>query len=169
VVARRLSPYINPAAKIRRKFMYRRLRLVLCALSIPAAILGIVQTAGAGTARAFAGSYQLSNVVESGDSVNVTMTLVLRNVESSDVRNGIVVVMDTQPQHSYLGSFATIKSLPHSGAVTVTETFTMPAAEYARWKTGHDPVLEFLVPNGEGTITEGIQAHRTTSPGAEIN
>jgi hypothetical protein len=62
-----------------------------------------------------------------------------------------------------------IKSLPHSREVKVTETFTIPAEEYARWKTGHDPVFEFLVPNGDGTSIEGIQAHRTTKPGEEIN
>ena len=83
------------------------------------------------------------------------MTLVLRNPGSSDVRGGIVVLMDTQPQHLYLGSFDTIKSIPHSGKVTVTKTFTITADEYARWKIGHDPVLEFLVPNGDGTSIEG--------------
>jgi hypothetical protein len=149
--------------------MYRMLRRVLCALSIPAAILGIAQAAAAQTARAFAGSYQLSNVIEAGNSVDVTMTLVLRNPGSADVRSATVVVMDTQPQHSVLGSFATIKSLSHSGKVTVTQTFTIPADEYARWKTGHDPVLDLLVPNGEGTSIEGIQAYRTTKPGEEIN
>jgi hypothetical protein len=148
--------------------MYRIIRRVLCAFCIPVAILGIVQTASAETARAFAGSYQLSNVVEGGNSVDVTVTLVLHNPGSSDVRNGTVVVMDTQPHHSVLGSFA-IKSLPHSGEVTVTQTFTISADEYARWKTGHDPVLEILVPNGDGTSIEGIQAHRTTKPGEEIN
>jgi hypothetical protein len=149
--------------------MYRIIMRVLCAFCIPAAILGIVQTAAAQTARAFAGSYQLSNVVEAGSSVDVTMTLVLSNPGSSDVRGGIVVLMDTQPHHLYLGSFAAIKSLPPSGEVKVTETFTIPADEYARWKTGHDPVFEFLVPNGDGTSIEGIQAHRTTKPGEEIN
>jgi hypothetical protein len=149
--------------------MYRIIRRVLCAFCIPAAILGIVQVAAAQTARAFAGSYQLSNVVEAGNSVDVTMTLVLRNPGSSDIRGGIVVLMDTQPQHLYLGSFETIKSLPHSGKVTVTKTFTLTADEYARWKIGHDPVFEFLVPNGDGTSIEGIQAQRTTIPGEEIN
>ena len=85
--------------------MYRIIRRVLCAFCIPVAILGIVQTASAETARAFAGSYQLSNVVEGGNSVDVTVTLVLHNPGSSDVRNGTVVVMDTQPHHSVLGSF----------------------------------------------------------------
>ena len=149
--------------------MYRIIRRVLCAFCIPAAILSIIQTAAAETERAFAGSYQLSNVVEGGNSVEVTVTLVLRNPGSSDVRNGTVVVLDTQPQHSALGSFATIKSLPHLGKATVTETFTISADEYARWKAGHDPVLEILVPNGEGTSIEGIQAQRTTKPGEEIN
>ncbi len=149
--------------------MYRILRLVLCALSVPVAILGLVQAAAAESARAFAGTYHLSNIIETGNNVDVTVTLVLHNPGSSDVQNGTVVLLDTQPQSSALGSFATIKALPHSGEVTVTQTFTIPAAEYARWKTGHDPVLELLVPNGETTSIEGIQAHRTTKPGEEIN
>lgn len=149
--------------------MYRILRLVLCALSIPVVVLGIVQAATAETARAFAGTYHLSNIIETGNNVDVTVTLVLRNPGSSDVQNGTVVLLDTQPQSSALGSFATIKSLPHFGEVTVTQTFTLTPDEYARWKTGHDPVLELLVPNAEGTSIEGIQARRTTKPDEEIN
>jgi hypothetical protein len=148
--------------------MSQTLWRVLCALSIPAAILGIVQVAPADSARAFFGSYQLSNIVEAGDNVDVTLSLTIHNPGVGDVRGGIVVVKDTQPHHNLLGSFAAIKSLPHSGDVTVTKTFTITAAEYLRWKTGHDPVLEFLVPNGEGTSIEGIQAHRTTKPGEVI-
>jgi hypothetical protein len=149
--------------------MHSMLRRALRALSVPTIFLGIVHVATAETERALAGSYQLSNIIESGNSVDVTMTLVLRNPGNFDVRNGTVVLMDTQPHHSVLGAFATIKSLPHSGEVTVTQTFTIAPDEYARWKTGHDPVLEFLVPNAEGTSIEGIQAHRTTKPGEEIN
>jgi|HubBroStandDraft_1064217.scaffolds.fasta_scaffold242494_1 hypothetical protein len=149
--------------------MSRILSLVLCTLSIPAAILGIDHVAKAETARAFAGTFHLSNIIETGNSVDVTVTLVLHNPGTSDVRNGTVIVMDTQPQHSVLGSFATIKSLPHSGEVTVSQTFTISAAEYARWKTGHDPLLDLLVPNGEGTSIEGIQAYRTTKLGEDVN
>jgi hypothetical protein len=149
--------------------MYRILRLVLCALSVPVVILGVVQAATAESARAFAGTYHLSNIIEAGNSVDVTITLVLHNAGSSDVRNATVVLSDTQPHSSALGSFATIKSLPHSGEVTVTQSFIITTAEYARWKTGHDPVLELLVPNGEGTSIEGIQAYRTTKLGEDVN
>src|SRR6516164_6334270 len=89
----------NPHPPFRRKSMYRILRRVLCALCIPAAILGIVQSASGEAARAFFGSYQLSNIVEAGSSVDVTMTLVLRNPGITDVKGGIVVLMDTQPHH----------------------------------------------------------------------
>jgi hypothetical protein len=142
---------------------------VLCALSIPVLILGLFQTASADSARAFFGSYRLSNISKVGDNVDVTLSLTIHNPGVSDVRGGIVVVKDTQPHHSLIGSFAPIQSLPHSGQLTVTKTFTIPAAEYQRWKTGHDPMLEFLVPNGEGTSIEGIQAHRTTMPGEAID
>jgi hypothetical protein len=148
--------------------MYRILRRVLCALCIPAAILGIVQSASGEAARAFFGSYQLSNIVEAGSSVDVTMTLVLRNPGITDVKGGIVVLMDTQPHHLYLGSFGTIKSLPHLSQVTVTKSFTISAEEYERWKAGNSPTFEFLVPSGSGTSVEGIQADRVTKLG-EIN
>jgi hypothetical protein len=145
--------------------MYRTLRRVLCALCIPAAILGIVQSASGDATRAFTGSYQLSNIVEAGSSVDVTMTLVLHNPGTSDVKGGIVVLMDTQPHHLFLGSFGTIKSLPHLGQVTVTKSFTIPAEEYERWKTGNDPTFQFLVPSSAGTNVEGIQAAPVTKIG----
>ena len=144
--------------------MYRILRRVLCALCIPAAILGAVQLAGAAT-RTFFGSYELSHVVETGNNVDVTVRLVLHNLAGSDLRGAIVVVMDTESRHTLLGSFSSIKSVPSSGELTLTKTFTISAAEYERWKVGHDPVLEVLVPKGGGTSIEGIQADRVTRPG----
>ncbi len=149
--------------------MSRTLWRLLCALCIPVTLLSIAQAASEDSARAFFGSYQLSNIVKAGDNVDVTLALTIHNPGINDVKGGIVVVMDTQPQHIFLGSFAAIKSLPHSGQVTVTKTFTIPASEYLRWTSGHDPVLQFLVPSGAGTSIEGIQAHRTTMPGAVID
>jgi hypothetical protein len=149
--------------------MYRTLRRALCALCIPVVILAIAQTAAGDAARLFTGSYQLSNIVDDGSKVDVTVTLTLLNTGTSDVHGGVVALFDTQPNRSLLGSFSAIKSLPRAGQATVTKTFTVPSAEFGRWQQGHDPVLEFLVPNAAGTSIAGIQAHRILKPSEENN
>ena len=95
--------------------MYRTLRRALCALCIPVVILAIAQTAAGDAARLFTGSYQLSNIVDDGSKVDVTVTLTLLNTGTSDVHGGVVALFDTQPNRSLLGSFSAIKSLPRAG------------------------------------------------------
>lgn len=106
----------------------------------------------------FAGSYMVSNVVVDGAQVQLTVKLRLNNTYNTDIAGGIVVLRDSQPQHTLIGKVATIPDLPPLAHITVWNTFTIPAAEYASWRHGHDPVFEFLVPDGSGSIEAQIQA-----------
>ena len=110
------------------------------------------------------------NITEETHTVRFVMSLTLQNPGRQDIHNGIVAVMsaDNGPGQDprLIGSFATIKSLPHLQQTTVKQAFSVSAAEFARWQSGHEPVMEFLVPAkddaGEDTaIAEGIQVHRT--------
>jgi hypothetical protein len=149
--------------------MYRMIQRVLGALSLCAFILGVSHVAAGETSSRFAASYRLSGVVEHGSQVDVTIKLTLLNPGSSDVNGGIVVLYNSALNRSFLGSFKLIKTLPHLGQVTTTSSFTISAAEYARWQQGHPPVLEFLVPDAAGTSSVSIQAHRVVNPGESIN
>lgn len=139
------------------------LRIVLCL----AVLIGFAVSnaaAASDTARAFAGSYLLSNVVEDGNQVHLTMTLTLMNPGKTPVSGGIVAVLSSAPNPALIGSFAAIKTLPASGQVTVKQTFTITATEYANWQRGNAPRLQFLVQSGETAIAAGIQAHQVEAP-----
>jgi hypothetical protein len=110
--------------------------------------------------RAFNGYYELSNVVEEGTQVHLTMTLTLRNAGKTAVTGGIVAVLSSAPDPVLIGSFSAIKTLPSKGQVTVSESLTVSAAEYKSWQEGHAPRLQFLVPSGGRAIAADIQAYR---------
>ena len=140
-----------------------RLAPVLRALAVPVFLLSLGHIQAAEPS--FAGSYKLSNVVQDNSKdVQLTMTLNLFNPRHSDVRGSVVALLDSSPHSLLLGSFNTIKVLPHSGRATITQNFTIPAAEYALWQQGHPAVLRILVPGAEGAVAENIQAYQVLKP-----
>jgi hypothetical protein len=109
--------------------------------------------------RDFAASYQLSNIVESGDQVSVTVTLKLFNYSGGEIRNGAVVLKDSRANvmsgresadSNLLGAFNLIPSLPAYQETTLRHRFSIPASEYALWNQGREPELVFLKPDAEG-------------------
>ena len=138
-------------------------------LGCAAALLCLVQTAAAQAATRFAGSYEVTGVVENSEKVQLKIALTLINPERDDVTGGIVALMDSTPSEALLGSFAAIKSLPAYGHVTVNQSFTISAAEYARWHAGHAPRFQFLIKSGDAAVAVDIQTHQTVLPGQSTN
>ena len=138
---------------------------VLGALGVSAALVCSVQTAAKGqTPSRFAGSYQISAVVEDGSQVHLAIQLTVINSSNSDIKGGVVAVLDSQPDNSLIGSFDAIKLLPHLGSTTVIQNFTISLAEYYRWMWGHDPVFQFLVSGPSDSTPVHIQARRVVNP-----
>ncbi len=133
------------------------------------AVLLVCASFTAAAATTFAGHYELSNVVENGSEVNVTMTLTLLNPGKTDVKGGIVAVLSSEPNPVLIGSFAAIKTLPKIGQATVSQTLTISAAEYASWRHGHAPRLQFLVPSGESAVAVSIQAYQVEPPSGKTD
>jgi hypothetical protein len=128
----------------------------MCAVQAVAAV--------SNAARAFAGYYELSNVVEESGQVHVTMTLTLMNPGKTTITGGIVAVLSSGPSPVLIGSFRPIRTLPAASRVTVSQTLTITAAEYASWQHGHAPRLQFLVSSGGTAIAAGIQAYQFVPP-----
>jgi hypothetical protein len=143
-----------------------RLAPVLRALAVPVFLLCLGHIKAAEPS--FAGSYKLSNIIEDNTkTVQLTMTVNLFNPRSSEIRGGVVALLDSTPHSLLLGSFGTIKVLPRAGRATIAHDFTIPAAEYARWQQGHPPVLRFIVPGAEGAVAADIQAYEVLKPVVE--
>jgi hypothetical protein len=120
--------------------------------------------------RDFTGSYTISHVRPEADNVTLTLTLTVHNYSGADLRNAGVVL--ATPNHAIPGAqptpiaaFPLIKDFPFHTDITLRQTITIPATEYARWNTGESPNLEFLKPDGhQGTIYEPIDLRREITP-----
>jgi hypothetical protein len=125
------------------------------------ALLGLAQfSVLARAAEVFGGIYRLSDVIEVGNRVQVTMTLRLLNANKTDVHDAVVAVLSSAPNPVRIAYFPAISTLPRIGEVTVSETFTIPAAEYASWQSGHEPRFQLLLPSDGTTITVVIQSRK---------
>jgi hypothetical protein len=134
--------------------------LGLAVLFLPA----VFSLAATNYTRAFNGQYRISNVVEQGTNVELTLTLTLRNASKTTVTGGIVAVLSSEPDPVLIASFSPIKTLPSKGQVTVSQRLTVSAAEYSSWQNGHAPRLQFLVGTGSSAVAADIQAYRLLPP-----
>lgn len=148
------------------RLIFKRRFMALPALAIT---LSLGHSMAAQRMTNFAGAYMISHVVEDGDQVHLTLTLRLNNSYNTDIKGGIVALLDSQPFHTLIGKVATISDLPRLGHITVSNSFTVPAAEYYNWQHGHEPVLEFLVPDANGSIEAHIQARPAETPAQLLN
>lgn len=141
----------------------RVLSLVLLSLS------AVCSSAATNFTRAFNGRYQITNAVEQGTEVELTLTLSLVNSSKTAVKGGIVAVLSSDPIPVLIGSFSPIASLPALSRVVISQRLTLSATEYQRWQSGSAPRLQFLVGSGSGAIAVDIAAYHWLPPGSKAN
>jgi hypothetical protein len=113
-------------------------------LCLPCLVLSLVLTASARNGNDFAGSYQIGNVSDDGETVHLTLTVKIFNYGDKDVRNGAVALLDNQPRPGLLGSFGVIRLFRLGQQVTLSQQFDVSETEYRRWMDGGQPNLKFL-------------------------
>lgn len=149
--------------------MYSYLHRLFTALCVIVVSIGIVRVAASEPRPVFAGSYQLTQVVEDGPQVHFTVKFTLLNPGVTDIKGGILVIKDSQPDGGLIGKVATIATLPRLGQKRVSESFSISAEEFARWQQGHEPRFDFLVPAGKGAIDVPVQARPVSLPVVKTN
>ena len=82
-------------------------------LCVAGLALASVSIAAAKQGRDFAGTYQLSNISEAGNSVHVTITLKVFNYSGADIRNSGVALFSSDANHEAIGAFAVVKLFPN--------------------------------------------------------
>jgi|SRR5271154_5685390 len=118
--------------------------------------------------RDFAAIYRLSDIVEDGNSVSLTLTLTIHNSSGADIQNGGIALFSSLGPHAEpVDAFNIIKLFPSYKSVTVSQQFTISKSEYERWSRGENPNLQFLMPDGNGgTQFVGIDLSREIPPAA---
>ena len=122
-----------------------------CALLILAGVL--LSASGplmAADGRDFAGSYQLTDLVDQGDTIVATFTTRLFNYSDADVSDA-TVVLDSRlvPGQTYCSVLSV--SISNRGNVRLRCEITIPRAEYSALQQGARPNLHVDAANPDGT------------------
>jgi hypothetical protein len=124
-------------------------------------LLGTV-TVTANNGREFSGYFDMSNVQQQGDLVQVTLHLQLFNHGSEDVKSVLVTLVDSSPSMMLRGSFAPLKVWKHQQRINLSQEFFVSQREYAEWTAAPgQPNLIILFQDAKGnTWQRGAQISR---------
>jgi hypothetical protein len=105
-------------------------------------------TASAKDGRDFAGFYNVSNVVDQGDQIFVTLRVQLFNNSDADVRQAVLTLRENPG--GPLGTFQPVKLWRNHGEVRLTQQFVVPKREFERWHHGVQPALMVVTHDEQG-------------------
>lgn len=113
-------------------------------------VLGTVMVT-ANNGRDFSGYFDVSNVQQQGDLVQVTLHLQLFNHGNEDVKSVLVTLLDSSPSMILRGSFAPLKVWKHWQRINLSQEFFVSQREYAEWMRGPgQPNLVILFQDAKG-------------------
>jgi len=115
-----------------------RLTAVACAATLAATLTALPAFAKDG--RDFAGYYKISNAADSGNQVELTLTLQLYNYGDADLKQATVAVRASAPSHEVLATFTPVETWSKGGDVILTQIITVPRDEYDRWTHGQPSI-----------------------------
>jgi hypothetical protein len=114
--------------------------LMICALA------GVPALAKDG--RDFAGFYNVSNVVEQGDQMVITVRVQVFNNSDADVKQAVLTLR--QNPGPALGTFPSVKLWRNHGEVRLTQQFVVPKHEFEQWHKGTQPALMVVTHDSTG-------------------
>jgi len=105
-------------------------------------------SAAAKNGRDFAGFYTISNAVEQGDQMVVTLRVQLHNNSDADVKQAVLTLR--QPVGAPLGAFQPVKLWRNHGEVRLSQQFVVPKREFESWHSGAQPHLMVVTHDESG-------------------
>lgn len=105
----------------------------------------------AANGRDFAGFYSLSNAVDVGGQMQLTLSARIFNYSGADVGGATIAVEDRMLPGTSYASFPGL-AMAVDGNLTVSGQVTLPVAEYQRWQTGTQPRLRIEYLNASGGL-----------------
>ena len=100
-----------------------------------ALVLGSVLSSASASKRGtdFSGCFEVSNIQEQGDVVQVTLHLQLLNHGDQDFKGTVVALMTSGPAVSLNGSYPAVKLWKHDQKIQMEQQFTVNKREFAEW------------------------------------
>jgi len=123
----------------------------------------IAANAFASNGREFAGYFDISQVQEQGDLVQVTLHLKLFNHGDSDARSVIVALVDSSPAMTVRGNFQPVKLWKSGHFIEMSQQFSVSTREFNEWmRAPSQPNLLVFFQDVKGrTQQRGVQvSHR---------
>jgi hypothetical protein len=110
--------------------------------------------------RDFAGVYRVSDAVDQGDQMLVTLHVQLFNNSESDVKQAVLTLRHNFPTPGTVGLFRPVKLWRNHGEVRVTQQFVVPKREFESWSHGAQPALMVVYHDAEGQrFDRYVQVH----------
>lgn len=105
-------------------------------------------TATAKNGRDFAGFYSVSNIVDQGNQVSLTLRVQLFNHSDADVKQAVLTLRESPGGE--LGAFHPVKLWHNHGELRLTQQFVVPKREFQRWHKGAQPALVVVSRDAQG-------------------
>ena len=112
--------------------------------------------------REFSGYFDLSDVQQQGDLVQVTLHLKLFNHGEADAHSVIVALIDSSPTMTVRGNFQPVKVWKSGQFIEMSQQFSVTQREFNEWMTTPiQPNLLVFFQDATGrTLQRGIQVSR---------
>lgn len=118
--------------------------MVLAALSV----LLFSMTASAKNGRDFAGVYSVSNVVDQGNQMLLTLHVRVNNNSEADVKQAVLTLREVGG--GPLGTFQPVKLWRNHGEVRLSQQFVVPKRDFESWHKGAQPALMVVTHDESG-------------------
>jgi hypothetical protein len=116
------------------QFLRLRWSFAVCVSAALVLLASLAATAKDG--RDFAGYFDVSDVHEQGELVQITLHLQLFNNGEGDVRNAIVALMESGPAVNLRGSFPPVRLWKRQQPIRMNQQFTVTRREFGEWMSG---------------------------------
>ncbi|HZZ17250.1 MAG TPA: hypothetical protein VFE08_14955 [Candidatus Sulfotelmatobacter sp.] len=141
-----------------------QLSRVLKISAVLLAALSIFPNSGlAKDGRDFAGFYNVSNVVEQGDQLVLTLQVRLFNYSDTDLKQAVVTLRSSHPA-PVLAQFRPVRLWRNRTEVKLTQQIVIPRHEVELWKRGTQPALFVVYYDANGQRWERF-AQVSSRPG----
>lgn len=112
------------------------------------AVLFLTLNVSAKNGRDFAGVYSVSNVVDQGNQMLLTLHVRVHNNSAADVKQAVLTLREFGG--GPLGTFQPVKLWRNHGEVHLTQQFIVPKREFESWHKGTQPELMVVTHDQSG-------------------
>jgi hypothetical protein len=113
--------------------------------------------------RDFAGFYNVSNVIEQGDQMVITLRVQVFNNSDADVKQAVLTLR--QNPGPALGTFPSVKLWRNHGEVRLTQQFAVPKHEFESWHKGGGQPAVMVVTHDENGQRHDRYVQLSVRPG----